>query len=90
MQTVTNKELEEMAQDLYKRLGGVGQKDARIVRALLARITELETAGRELNSLLNSTMSWRQEEVIQVPFVMSLMIGSLGKKSEKFSALLKG
>lgn len=30
-------ELQEMAKDLYKRLGGIGNKDARIVRALLER-----------------------------------------------------
>jgi hypothetical protein len=66
MQTVTNKELEEMAQDLYKRLGGVGQKDARIVRALLARITELETkikkATEQLENVSNIPVyGWGEE-----------------------------
>ena len=32
-----DKELLEMAHELYKRLGGVGSKDARIVRALWER-----------------------------------------------------
>lgn len=37
MVTVSDAELLEMAQALYKKLGGVRSKDARIVRALMER-----------------------------------------------------
>ena len=34
----TEKELVEKAKDLFKRLGGIGNADARIVRGLIERI----------------------------------------------------
>ena len=77
-------------QEEIERRKELNISDLAQIKTLRARITELETAGLELNSLLNSTMSWMQEEGIKVPFVMSVMIGSLGEKSEKFAALLKG
>lgn len=49
---------------------------------------EITRLAKEVNSLLNSTMSWMQEEGIEIPFVMSLMVGSLGEKSELLAAAL--
>ena len=49
--TVTSEELKRMAEQSYKRLGGVAQPDARVIRGLLARIQELETAGRPFADL---------------------------------------
>ena len=53
------------------------------------RLREVKKLAREVNSLLDSTMSWMDEEGIQVPFIMSVMIGSLGEKSRELAAALK-
>ena len=53
------------------------------------RLWEVKKLAREVNSLLDSTMSWMDEEGIQVPFIMSVMIGSLGEKSRELAAALK-
>ncbi len=65
------------------------QEDARRMEKVNGERDEIKRLAKDVNSLLNSTMTWMQEEGIAVPFIMTLMIGSLGEKSEKLAATLK-
>ena len=58
--SATNEELENMAKELYKELGGLRTKNGRIVRALLHKFlyaTALEMAGRKVVNSREGTIA---------------------------------
>lgn len=86
-------EKDEFDEDAWNYYGRVDPAEAEMEYSKLkAERNSLKNVARlaeETNSLLNSVMIWMEEEGIQIPFIMSLLVGSLGKKSRELDAALK-